>query len=244
MGQKVNPIGYRLSLTKDWRSRWFAQKRSTSESPAFGDLLREDLKIRSYVKEQLKQAAVSKIVIERFAKRIRVTVHTARPGLVFGRKRQDLDQLKEKLFKLSGGNEIIIDVKEIKKHELDAQLVAESIASQIERRVNFRRAMKKSIQATIDAGADGIRIRCAGRLNGAELSRQEQYREGRVPLHTLSANVQYGVARATTPAGIIGIKVWMCLPDNIEEILYATNAKKGKVSKGTKGKPGRQRAKK
>ena len=177
MGQKVNPIGFRIAVTKDWRSRWFADDKN------FGDMLNEDLMIREYVKKRLKQAAVSRIQIERSGAsasssnvKVRVTIYTARPGLVFGRKRSDLDQLKEKLFKLTGGKDIYIDVKEVKKHELDAQLVAEAIAQQIERRINFRRAMKKALQTTMDMGAVGIRVRCAGRLNGAELSRQEQYR--------------------------------------------------------------------
>ncbi len=238
MGQKVNPIGFRVAVTKDWRSRWFANKHD------FGALLHEDLKIRKYVKDKLKHAAVSRIQVERFANRVRVTVHSSRPGLVFGRKRADLDQLKEGLFKMTSGKDIYIDVVEIKKHELDAQLVAESVAQQIERRINFRRAMKKSIQATMDMGALGIRIRCAGRLNGAELARTEQYRDGSVPLHTLRANIQYGFCEANTTAGKIGVKCWICLPDNLEELENAPNAQKGKAPKGAKRKPGRQRSKK
>lgn len=237
MGQKVNPIGFRVAVTKDWRSRWFAEKAN------FGNLLHEDLKIREHVKEKLKHAAVGRIQIERFANRVRVTVHSARPGLVFGRKRQDLDQLKEGLFKLTGGKDIYLDVLEIRKHELDAQLVAESIAQQIERRVGFRRAMKKAIQAAMDMGALGVRVRCAGRLNNAELARQEQHRSGSVPLHTLRADVRYGFAEANTTAGLIGVKTWICLPDNMKELDNAPDAKKGKVPKGAKRKPARQRGK-
>ena len=235
MGQKVNPICFRVSVTKDWRSRWFA------DSKVFGQLLQEDLKVREHVKERLKGAAVSRIQIERFANRVRVTVHSARPGLVFGRKRADLDQLKEELFKMTGGKDVYIDVTEIKKHELDAQLVAESVAQQIERRINFRRAMKKAIQATMDMGAMGIRIRVAGRLNGAELARQEQHKEGSVPLHTLRANVHYGFTEANTPAGKIGVKTWLCLPENMEELENAAHAQAGKIPKGAKRKPSRQR---
>jgi small subunit ribosomal protein S3 len=236
VGQKVNPIGFRVAVTKDWRSRWFADKRT------FGDLLHEDLKVRDLVKDKLRHAAVGRIQIERFANRVRVTVHSARPGLVFGRKRQDLDQLKETLFKLTNGKDIYLDVVEIKKHELDAQLVAEAVAQQIERRVSFRRAMKKAIQAAMDMGALGVRLRCAGRLNGAELARQEQHRSGSVPLHTLRADVRYGFAEANTTAGKIGVKTWICLPDNYKELENAPNAKKGKVPQGTKRKPRRQRS--
>ncbi|OVE77971.1 30S ribosomal protein S3 [bacterium F16] len=236
MGQKVNPIGFRVAVTKDWRSRWYADKNS------FGDMLHEDLAIREHVKESLKHAAVGRIQIERFANRIRVTVHTARPGLVFGRKRAELDQIRDRLFKMTDGKDIYVDVLEIKRHELDAQLVAESVAQQIERRISFRRAMKKSIQATMDMGAIGIRIRVAGRLNGAELARQEQHKDGSVPLHTLRADIGYGFTEANTPAGIIGVKTWICLPENYKELDHASNAKTGKASKGAKRKPRRKRA--
>ncbi len=235
MGQKVNPIGFRVAVTKDWRSRWFATKQN------FGDQLHEDLKVRKFVKQQLSQAAVARIQIERFANRMRVTVHSARPGIVFGRRRGDLDQLRDKLYKLTGGKDIYIDVVEVKTPELDAQLVAENIAVQIERRISFRRAMKKAIQTSMDMGAEGIRIRVAGRLNGAELARTEQHKDGKVPLHTLRANVQYGFAEADTVAGKIGVKAWLCLPDNLEELNNAADAKKGKAPKGAarKGRRGR-----
>lgn len=222
-------------MTKDWRSRWFADKRN------FGNMLHEDLKIRKYVKQQLMQAGVSRIQIERFANRVRVTVHSSRPGLVFGRRRAELDTLRDNLFKLTGGKDVYIDVVEIKKPELDAQLVAESIAMQIERRISFRRAMKKAIQSTMDTGAEGIRVRVAGRLNGAELARTEQHKDGKVPLHTLRANVQYGFAEARTMAGCIGVKTWLCLPDNLEEDTYATDAKTGKAPKGAARKERRRR---
>ncbi len=235
MGQKVNPIGFRIAVTKDWRSRWFANKQN------FGNMLHEDLKIRGFVKEQLSQAAVARIQIERFANRVRITVHSARPGLVFGRRRSELDALRDRLFKLTGGKDIYIDVVEVKRPELDAQLVAENIATQIERRISFRRAMKKAIQSTMDMGAEGIKIRCAGRLNGAELARMEQHKDGKVPLHTLRANVQYGFAEANTMAGKIGVKTWLCLPDNLEELDHATNAKASQAPKGAAGKNRRRR---
>jgi len=235
VGQKVNPIAFRIAVTKDWRSRWFATKAN------FGDNLHEDLAIRGHVRRTLKQAGISRTQIERSVNRVRVTVHTARPGLVFGRKRADLDSLKAELHKLTGGKDVFIDVVEVKRPELDAQLVAENIAMQIERRISFRRAMKKTMQSVMDMGADGVRLRCSGRLNGAELSRTEQYKMGKVPLHTLRANVQYGFAEASTPAGIIGVKTWICLPDNMEEQLDATDAKAGKAPKGAARKPRRQR---
>lgn len=231
MGQKVNPIGFRTAVTKDWRSRWFASKKQ------FGDLLHEDLMVRDYVKKQLSQAAVSRIQIERFANRVRITVHSARPGQVFGRKRAEYDSLKDQLFKMTNGKDIYIDVVEVKHPELEAQLVAESIAQQLCRRIGFRRAMKKAVQTSMEMGALGIKIRCGGRLGGSELARSEEYKEGKVPLHTLRADVQYGFFEARTNAGAIGVKVWICRPENMEELKNATNAKKGKAPKGAKGKP-------
>lgn len=236
MGQKINPIGFRVAVTKDWRSRWFATKQN------FGKMLHEDQTIRNYVKDKLSQAAVSRVQIERFANRVRVTVYSARPGLVFGRRRSELDALRDNLFKLTSGKDIYIDVVEVKKPELNAQLVAENIAMQIERRISFRRAMKKSIQSTMDMGAEGIRVRCAGRLNGAELARVEQHMDGKVPLHTLRANVQYGFAEANTMAGKIGVKTWMCLPDNMEDDDNATDAKTRKAPKGAARNARRKRA--
>lgn len=226
MGQKVNPIGFRLPVTKDWRSRWFARKAD------FGNLLLEDLDIRGFVKSELRSAAVSRIDVERFANRLRVTVHTARPGLVIGRKGAEIDRLKGEISKRAGDREVFLDIKEVKNPELNAQLVAENIGQQLERRISFRRAMKRSIQTAMDMGADGIRIRCAGRLGGAELARTEQYKDGKVPLHTLRENIDYGFAEAQTLAGTIGIKVWICRPQQMEDNQNATDAKKSKASKG------------
>ncbi len=226
MGQKVNPIGFRLPVTKAWQSRWFANKQN------FATLLAEDLKLRAFVKEQLQNAAVSKVNIERFANRVRVTVETARPGIVIGRKGSQVDELKAAVSKMCGGKEIFLDIKEIKQPELDAQLVAENVAQQLERRVSFRRAMKRSIQTAMDMGADGVKVRCAGRLGGAELARTEQYKDGKIPLHTLRENIDYGFAEAQTLAGKIGVKVWICKPQaKTEDNDNATNAKTRKVSK-------------
>ncbi len=231
MGQKVNPIGFRLPVTKNWRSRWFANKKE------FGDLLHEDLKLRKYVKDKLKQAGVSKTVIERFANRVRVTIHSSRPGIIIGRKGAEIETLKQELAKVTNGKEIYIDIKEVKNPELDAQLVAENISEQLVRRIGFRRAMKKTLQATMDMGAKGIRIKCSGRLGGAELARTEQYRAGKVPLHTLREDVDYGFAEANTLAGIIGVKVWICRPEITEENKNAINAKTRKTPKGATRKP-------
>ena len=203
MGQKVNPIGFRLVLNKDWRSRWFADKRT------FGKLLKEDIDIREMVMNRLKDAAVSDVYIERYANRIRITIKTARPGLVIGRKGEDIDKLREVLAKRTG-KEIYVEIAEIKKPDMDAQLVAENVAMQLERRVSHRRAMKRALQMAMDNGALGIKILIAGRLNGAEIARSESYKEGKIPLHTLRANIDYGTTEANTVAGIIGIKVWIC----------------------------------
>jgi small subunit ribosomal protein S3 len=203
MGQKTNPIGLRLSLNKDWRSRWYAPK---SE---FSKLLAEDAKIRQLLKTKLESASVPRINIERAGSRCRVTIFTARPGLVIGRKGAEIDKMKEELSKMTG-KEVYVEIQEVKRPEMDAQLVAENIALQLERRVSFRRAMKRSIQVVMDAGAQGVKIRCSGRLGGAELSRSENYHQGRVPLHTLRANIDYGFAEAQTLYGKIGVKCWVC----------------------------------
>ena len=203
MGQKVNPIGFRLALNKDWRSRWFADKRD------FGKLLKEDIEIRELVTSRLKDAAVSDVYIERYANRIRITIKTARPGLVIGRKGEDIDKLREVLSRMTG-KEIYVEIAEIKKPDLDAQLVAENVAMQLERRVSHRRAMKRALQMAMENGALGIKVLVAGRLNGAEIARSESYKEGKIPLHTLRANIDYGTTEANTVAGIIGIKVWIC----------------------------------
>src|SRR3989454_5321256 len=204
MGQKVNPIGFRLAVNRDWRSRWYA---SPQELPAF---LHSDLAIRKYVKKKLQYAAVSKIVIERAWNSIRVTIFTARPGIVIGRKGAEIEKMTEEISKMAQGKQVKIDIQEIKTPELDAQLVAENVALQLERRVSFRRAMKKAVQTAMDFGAEGIKVRCAGRLGGAELARVEQYHQGRVPLHTLRANIDYGFAEANTVYGKLGIKCWIC----------------------------------
>ena len=202
MGQKVNPIGLRLGINRTWDSRWYAGKNE------YGTLLHEDIKIRKELMTSLKQAAVSKIVIERPHKKCRVTVHSARPGVVIGKKGADIEKLRKSVAKLTD-SDVVINIIEIRKPELDATLVAESIAQQLERRVAFRRAMKRAVQSAVRLGAQGIRINCSGRLGGAEIARMEWYREGRVPLHTLRADVDYGTAEAQTAYGICGVKVWV-----------------------------------
>ncbi len=203
MGQKANPIGLRMPLTRDWRSKWYADKKD------FGKLLNEDRSIRDLLKKRLESASVPKIQIERAATRCRITIFTARPGVVIGRKGSEIDKLKEELSKMTG-KEIYVDIQEVKSPEIDAQLVAENVALQLERRVSFRRAMKKAVQTAMDFGASGIKIRCAGRLGGAELARVEKYHEGSVPLHTLRANIDYGFAEAKTVYGKLGVKCWIC----------------------------------
>ncbi|MEI8351127.1 MAG: 30S ribosomal protein S3 [bacterium] len=203
MGQKINPIGLRIAVTKAWKSRWFADKRTA------GTLLMEDLKIRDLVKKRLDAAAVAEIIIERYANRVRVTICTARPGIVIGRKGQDLDRIREEIAKMTG-KEIYLEIREIRSPDTNAQLVAESVALQMERRVSFRRAMKRAIKIAMELGVKGIRIKVAGRLGGSELARVEWYKEGTIPLHTLRANIDYGFAEALTTAGKIGVKVWIC----------------------------------
>ena len=227
MGQKVNPIGLRTALTKNWESRWFAGKQ------AFGDWLHEDMMIRKYIKDNFSSASISRIQIERFASRVRITIFSARPGLLIGKKGGELDKMRLSLAKMASGKEFIIDIAEIKRAEVNAVLVAENICSQLERRIGFRRAMKRSIQIAMDMGVDGIKINCAGRLGGAELARIEQYKDGRVPLHTLRANIDYGFAEANTTAGKIGVKVWICHNEPTEDQKYAIDAKKGKAQKGS-----------
>src|ERR1700758_450799 len=202
MGQKVNPVGLRLGINRTWDSRWFAGKTS------YGSLLHEDMKIREALMKELKQAAVSKIVIERPHKKCRVTIHSARPGVVIGKKGADIEKLRRKVAALTD-SDVVINIIEIRKPELDAQLIAESIAQQLERRVAFRRAMKRAVQSAMRLGAQGIRINCSGRLGGAEIARMEWYREGRVPLHTLRADVDFGYGTAKTTYGVCGVKVWV-----------------------------------
>ncbi|MEN3794809.1 30S ribosomal protein S3 [Fulvimarina sp. MAC3] len=202
MGQKINPTGFRLGINRTWDSRWFADGRE------YGALLHEDLKIRKFLLEELKQAAVSKIVIERPHKKCRISIHSARPGIVIGKKGADIEKLRKKLSSMTDA-ETHINIVEVRKPETDATLVAQSIAQQLERRVAFRRAMKRAVQSAMRLGAEGIRINCGGRLGGAEIARTEWYREGRVPLHTLRADVDYGTAEAETAYGICGVKVWI-----------------------------------
>ncbi|QHW32676.1 30S ribosomal protein S3 [Paenibacillus rhizovicinus] len=202
MGQKVNPVGLRIGVIRDWESKWYAGK-------DFGDLLMEDVKIREHLKNKLKDAAVSKFEIERAANRVNVTIHTAKPGMVIGKGGSEVENLRSELSKIAKGKKVHINISEIKNPELDAILVAESIAQQLERRISFRRAMKQSIQRTIRSGAKGIKTAVSGRLGGAEIARQEGYSEGTVPLHTLRADIDYGTAEAHTTYGRIGVKVWI-----------------------------------
>ncbi|HSO42464.1 MAG TPA: 30S ribosomal protein S3 [Rhodospirillales bacterium] len=201
MGQKVNPIGLRLGINRTWDSRWFADE-------SYARLLHEDLKIRKYVRERLAQAGVSRIVIERPAKKARLTIHTARPGVVIGKKGADIEKLRRDLSSITK-SDVHLNIVEIRKPEIDAQLVAENVAQQLERRVSSRRAMKRAVQSAMRLGAQGIRINCGGRLGGAEIARSVWYREGRVPLHTLRAHIDFGQAQARTTYGVCGVKVWI-----------------------------------
>jgi small subunit ribosomal protein S3 len=203
MGQKTHPIGFRLAVRHNWQSRWFATKKD------FPALLAEDQKIRTHLMEKLKQAAVPRIFIERAGTRVRVKIYTARPGVVIGRKGAEVENIKAELAKLTG-KDVLLDIQEVKKPEIEAQLVSENVALQLERRVAFRRAMKKAIEMAMALGAEGIRIQCSGRLGGAEIARREWQRKGRVPLHTLRENIDYGFSEALTVYGKIGVKCWIC----------------------------------
>lgn len=202
MGQKVHPYGFRLGYIKTWKSRWFAK------SKHFAELLHEDIKVRAYIKKQYSTAAISSIDIERASGRVRVIIYTARPGIIIGRKGQDIDRLREDLASMTN-KDVYIDIKEIKDPQKDAQLIAENVAFQIEKRVAFRRAMKKAVQMAMEHGVEGIKIRCSGRLGGLELARSELYKEGKIPLQTLRADIDYGFTEARTTYGLIGIKVWV-----------------------------------
>ena len=202
MGQKVHPTGIRLGIVKDWTSKWFA------DSKNYADLLNTDIEVRSYLKRRLSQASVSRIQIDRPANNAHITIHTARPGVVIGKKGEDIDKLRKEVSDMMG-IPVHISIEEIRKPELDAQLVAESIAQQLEKRIMFRRAMKRAVQNAMRLGAGGIKVNIAGRLNGAEIARSEWYREGRVPLHTLRADIDYGFAEARTTYGVLGVKVWV-----------------------------------
>ena len=202
MGQKINPTGFRLAVSRNWASRWYASNRD------FAGMLAEDIKVREYLKAKLKTASVSRVLIERPAKNARVTVFSARPGVVIGKKGEEIDQLRSDLQKIMGVP-VHVSIEEIRKPETDAQLIADSIAQQLEKRIMFRRAMKRAMQNAMRLGAQGIKIMSSGRLNGAEIARTEWYREGRVPLHTLRANIDYATSEAMTTYGLIGIKVWV-----------------------------------
>lgn len=202
MGQKVHPTGIRLGIIKDWTSKWYANSRD------YADFLNTDLQVRSFIRDKLKQASVSRIQIDRPAKNARITIHTARPGIVIGKKGEDIEKLRQQISKMMG-IPVHINIEEIRKPELDALLVAQGVAQQLERRIMFRRAMKRAVTNSMRVGAKGVKVHVAGRLNGAEIARSEWYREGRVPLHTFRADVDYGLAEAKTTYGIIGVKVWI-----------------------------------
>jgi len=201
LGQKVNPVGFRLGIIRSWDSKWFEEKN-------YAKWLHQDIKLREYVKEKLDAAGIAKVEIERAANKVKVSVHTARPGIVIGKRGAEIDKIKKDLQKFTE-NEVFLNVVEVRKAEIDAQLVAENIAQQLQRRIAFRRAMKKSMQTALKFGAKGIRVACSGRLGGAEMARYEWYREGRVPLHTLRADIDYGTATAFTTYGAIGVKCWI-----------------------------------
>ena len=216
MGQKVHPIGFRLGILTKWESNWYAEKE-------FSKLLHEDIKIRKYIKKKLYHAGISKIGIERTADKVRVNIHASRPGIIIGKRGTEVDVLRKDLVKITP-KEIFINIKEVRKPEMDAQLVSESVALQLERRVTFRRAMKKAVSSAMKFGAKGIKITCAGRLGGAEIARTEWYREGRVPLHTLRADIDYGNAEAHTTYGLIGVKCWIFRGEVLEREPLAAKA--------------------
>ena len=225
MGQKVNPIGMRLQVNRTWDSRWYADTKD------YGDLLHEDIAIRGFIEEEAKQAGVSRVIIERPHKKCRVTIHTARPGVIIGKKGADIEGLRSKVAAMTD-SELHLNIVEVRKPELDAALVAESIAQQLERRVSFRRAMKRAVQSAMRMGALGIRVNVAGRLGGAEIARTEWYREGRVPLHTLRADIDYAHAEGLTAYGIIGIKVWIFKGEIMEHDPAARDRKAQELQEG------------
>ncbi|HEY7457567.1 MAG TPA: 30S ribosomal protein S3 [Xanthobacteraceae bacterium] len=235
MGQKVNPVGLRLGINRTWDSRWFAKRGEYSK------LLHEDIKIRDFLMKALKQAAVSKVVIERPHKKCRVTIHSGRPGVVIGKKGADIDKLRKQVAKMTD-SEVIINIVEIRKPEIDAHLVAESIGQQLERRVAFRRAMKRAVQSAMRLGAGGIRINCSGRLGGNEIARMEWYREGRVPLHTLRADVDYGTSTAFTTYGTCGVKVWIFKGEILEHDPMAQDKRLAEAETSGGGRPRRDAA--
>tara|TARA_B100000963_G_scaffold347669_1_gene354287 strand:- start:1590 stop:2267 length:678 start_codon:yes stop_codon:yes gene_type:complete len=217
MGQKVNPYGIRLGINKTWSSRWFSKNEYTK-------LLHQDLKIKSYVEKKLKNASISKINIERAAKKLRLSIYSSRPGIIIGKKGADIETLKKDLSKMSK-LEVFLDIKEVRKPEVEAKLVAENIASQLEKRISFRRAMKKAVQSAMRLGAKGVKVVCSGRLGGAEIARTEKYHEGSVPLHTLRGDIDYSTAEAETTYGICGIKVWINKGEILSKDPYASEKK-------------------
>ena len=217
MGQKVNPYGIRLGINKTWSSRWFSKNEYTK-------LLHQDLKIKSYVEKKLKNASISKINVERAAKKLRISIFSSRPGIIIGKKGADIETLKNDLSKMSN-LEVFLDIKEVRKPEVEAKLVAENIANQLEKRVSFRRAMKKAVQSAIRLGAKGVKVVCSGRLGGAEIARTEKYHEGSVPLHTLRGDIDYATAEAETTYGICGIKVWINKGEILSKDPYASEKK-------------------
>jgi small subunit ribosomal protein S3 len=231
MGQKIHPIGFRLSVNKNWSSRWYANSKN------FPEMLQSDIKVRAFLNKKLAAAAVSKIIIERPAKNAKITIHSARPGVVIGKKGEDIESLRSALQGMMGVP-VHLNIEEVRKPEIDATLIAQSIAQQLEKRVMFRRAMKRAMQNAMRLGAQGIKIMSSGRLNGIEIARTEWYREGRVPLHTLRADIDYGVAEASTTYGIIGIKVWVfkgeIFADNVQAPIGATAAAAAPVAEPEK----------
>jgi small subunit ribosomal protein S3 len=217
MGQKVNPNGFRLGVNRTWSSRWFSKSN-------YAKFLHQDLEIKSYVEKKLKNASIAKINIERAAKKLRISIYSSRPGIIIGKKGADIEDLKTKLTKLSN-LEVFLDIKEIRKPEVEAKLVAENIATQLEKRVSFRRAMKKSVQSSMRLGAKGVKVLCSGRLGGAEIARNEKYNEGSVPLHTLRSDIDYATAEAETTYGIVGIKVWINKGIILKKDPYASEKK-------------------
>jgi small subunit ribosomal protein S3 len=230
MGQKVNPVGFRLAVNKDWRSKWFASRQEFPEN------LHSDIKIREYLKEKLSFAAVSKILIERAWNSVRVTLFTARPGLVIGKKGAEIERMNADISGLCGGKQVKIDIYEIKQPELDAQLIGENVALQLERRIAFRRAMKRAVQTAMEFGAEGIRIRCAGRLAGSDIARSEWYREGKVPLQTLRTNIDYGFAEAKTVYGVIGVKCWLTRKEEDENAQKRESRPGGRTREGAEAR--------
>ena len=233
MGQKVCPTGFRLGITENWKSRWYAKKN-------YAELLENDLKLRAFIEKTLSDAAVSKVDIERTGDNVKITITTARPGVIIGKKGADIDVLRKKLQKIAEGK-VSVDVLEIRRPEIDANLIAQSVSQQLEGRVAFRRAMRKAVQSAINSGAEGIRIQCSGRLGGAEMSRREWYREGRVPLQTLRAKVDYGFCTANTQMGAIGVQVWVYHGDVMPGQKYSDPALEGS-GRNSRGRNGRGRA--